>query len=50
MSTRTLPYRAHAVNRKVTLVALGLWAFHTGRGWLVHAIHVALVAEGLSFA
>jgi hypothetical protein len=34
--------------RKVHLVDLGLWALTTGRGWLVHAVHAALVREGLA--
>jgi hypothetical protein len=37
-----------AVHRKRTLVDLGQWALVTGRGWLVHAVHAALVREGLA--
>jgi len=33
--------------RKADLVAIGQWAIVTGRGWLVHAVHAALVREGL---
>jgi diketogulonate reductase-like aldo/keto reductase len=36
--------------RKTTLVALGTWAFLTGRGWLVRAVHAALEREGLRHA
>jgi hypothetical protein len=33
--------------RKTDLVALGLWGFTTGRGWLVEAVELALQREGL---
>ncbi len=34
-------------SRKAALVAMGAWALATGRGWLVNAVHAALVGEGL---
>jgi hypothetical protein len=38
------------VGRKAMLVALGTWALLTGRGWLVHTVHAALLREGLTDA
>jgi hypothetical protein len=34
-------------HRKHDLVTLGVWAMVPGRGWLVTAVHRALVREGL---
>lgn len=34
--------------RKSDLVNLGLWGLRTSRGWLVLAVHVALIEEGLT--
>jgi hypothetical protein len=36
--------------RKDTLIALGLWAMVTGRGWLVRAVRAAIRREGLTHA
>jgi hypothetical protein len=53
---RTLVHRATgrryntAASRKCDLVTLGLWALHTGRGWVMLAARVALVQEGMTHA
>jgi hypothetical protein len=45
-----LSHPLHDVQRKRDLVELGLWAVVTGRGWLVRAVHAALVQEDLRHA
>jgi hypothetical protein len=36
--------------RKIDLVQLGAWCVSRGKGWLAHAVYLALVREGLCHA
>jgi hypothetical protein len=45
-----VPHPLHDVQRRRDLVALGLWAVVTDRGWLVRAVEAAIRGQGLGHA
>ena len=49
MSDLTVPHLSSPVKsqRKAILVELGLWTMNAGKPWLIKAVHLALVLEGL---
>jgi hypothetical protein len=48
VQSMSIPQTSPDVQRRRDLVAIGIWAIASGRGWLVHAVFAALVREGLA--